>query len=271
MWLSWATLALPVAPAPLQSSPGVDIPVFPLLASLAGLVALAIVSLGALRMPRLRRRAPAPRKDRAPPRPLSKPPAPVAPPPAVVYKKAPVGIEFPQIKPRFPDVWGVDEPVEIALRLSDGGLVGQKTIPGFRLTVDGEPIQAVFLRGQTALRRTFARKGEKEIVAELKVKNESSPRRTTRHLKIVDYREEIADVFENFKQEASRTITPLREDATAWEIYDLLTDANAKLPRQVVRDIVSCFEEAKFSNHPVTRATYERMIQALLHLEGAVR
>ena len=61
--------------------------------------------------------------------------------------------------------------------------------------------------------------------------------------------------------------TPLAHDATPWEIYDLISGANPKIPEGPLRQIVSSFEEAKFSNHPVTRITYEKMIRAILELE----
>lgn len=257
-----------LALSPFQASEGVEVPLVPVLVAVLAVLALFIISAGILRAPRPRGLPTERRKKRvehatAEARP---PPLPVA---APVYKKAPVTIELPQVPAKFPDVWGIREPLDIILRLSEPDLASHKSVPGFSLSIAGQPHVAVFLRGVTSIRKAFPQKGEPEIVVEYQAPGESLPRRTTRRVKVVDYREEIADVFHNFKQEASRAITPLREDATPWEIYDALTEAQQKLPRQLIRDIVSCFEEAKFSNHPVTRATYERMITALLQLERA--
>lgn len=248
-----------LTPLPVQEEKsGVELPWFPALAALAGLLLCAVFAVNALRSargPRVRPPRPAPLVKVAPP----PPPPPVAP----LYKKAPVHVGFPSIRPDYPDVWGQGELLEVEFRVEDAAWANQP----LTVHVAGEPV-VVQLRGGTGLlRRTFPTTGEREIRVEVKAKNENLPRRTSRVIKIVDYRLEIAEVFANFREEASRAITPIREDATPWEIYDLLTEANPKLPGDRLREIVGCFEEAKFSNHSVTRATYERMINALLQLE----
>lgn len=252
---------------PQQVAEGREVPLVPVLVSLAGLVALAAVSLSALRLPRVRLPRREPRSARAKPAPAAPPAAPAPAPSAPVYKKAPATIELPPIKPDFPDVWGLGEALDVVVRLQERGPPGKKVVPGLTLSLAGQTIPLVFYNGVTSVRKSFPQKGEIELVVDYRAAGDGQPRRTTRRLRIVDYREEIAEVFHNFKQEAAKAITPLRDDATAWEIYETLTEASPKLPRQGVRDIVTCFEEAKFSNHPVTRATYERMINALLQLE----
>jgi hypothetical protein len=176
-------------------------------------------------------------------------------------------IHLPQIKHDYPDVWGVGQPLEVILRVEDPNLQQARQIPGLTVHLNGETLQPIFTKGTAVLRRTFSTPGERTVTVELRMAGESQARRTTRTVKIVEYRTEIADVFTNFREEASRAIVPIREDATPWEIYDILTGANPRLPAQSLREIVSSFEEAKYSNHPVTRATYERMIGALLELE----
>jgi hypothetical protein len=105
------------------------------------------------------------------------------------------------------------------------------------------------------------------VQLELKVRGEKQPRRTTRVLRIVDYREEIAELFAKFKEDASQALTPLRHDATAWEVHDALLDAKPDLSKTALREVVSSFEEAKFSNHAVGRPTYEKMVHALRELK----
>lgn len=240
----------------------VEVPVVPAIATLVGGFLLVLFTIQALRGSTRPARSQA---TIAPPAPLTPPPAPA--PAPVQYKRAPVVIHFPQIRSGFPDTWGVQEPIDIVLRVEDRAHQDAKQIPGLSLMIDSETIQPVFTKGTAGVRRVFARPGERAIVAELKAAGESQPRRTTRNLRIVEYRAEIAEVFANFREEASKTITPIREDATPWEIFDLLTSANPRLPGNTLREIVASFEEAKYSNHPVTRATYERMILALLELE----
>jgi hypothetical protein len=250
----------------------VDVPVFPVLVALAGLAAVLFVSMGALRAPKFkpRRRFPELRRaDRSKTPPTPTPVRDVEPPtPAPVYKKAPILILFPMIKPTLPDVWGLGEKAVMIFRAEDRGLMGQRDIPGLTAAVGDQVVPLVFYRGEARLERAFDRAGSVLITLELRVKGEKQPRRTTRSLKIVDYREEIAELFAEFKDEASKDITPLRHDATAWEIYDSLLDARPQMSQVALREVVSCFEEAKFSNHPVGRPTYEKMVHGLRALKG---
>lgn len=248
------------APLPL-----VDIPPLPAFAALVGaglLVFFTVQTLRAGRAPRpVRPVAPAPV---APiPAPTVKAPVPAPP----VFKRAPASIHFPQIKSEYPDVWGIGEPFDIVARVDDKALETARQIPGLTLSIDGEALQPVFQKGATTVRRVFPKLGEHTVTVEMRTAGEATPRRTTRTVKVVEYRAEIAEVFTHFREEAGRTITPIRHDATPWEIFDLLTGASARIPPNTLRQIVSSFEEAKYSNHRVTRATYERMIDALLDLE----
>lgn len=248
------------------SSHGVDVPWFPTLVALAGVGVFLLFTIQAFRPGTLQREVerPSPAAPAAPP---AAPAAPTPPPTKPTYKRAPFSVHFPQIPAGYPDVWGVREAVDIVIRPDERALAASGAVRGVTVTVDGQPVTAAFQRGAVALRRVFPAAGEKTIAVEHHAPNEAQPRRTERVLKVVEYRAEIAEVFTNFREEASRTIVPIRPDATPWEIYDLITEASPKIPGARLREIITCFEEAKYSNHAVTRATYERMISALLELE----
>ena len=242
---------------------GVEIPIFPLVVAGGGIIAVVLIAMGALRMPRLRfperastKKAPKPVRQEI----VIEQPAPA---PAPIYKKAPVTVVFPMIRPQYPDVWGVAEKAIIVFRAEDRALLNQRDIQGLSASIRGAEVPLVFYKGEARIERTFPEIGEVPIVVDLKVKGERMVRRTTRLLRIVRYREEIADLFAEFKDEVSRTITPLRPDATPWEIHDAILDVNKNVSQIALREIVSSFEEAKFSNHPVGRPTYEKMILAL--------
>lgn len=247
----------------LQSSGnGVEVPIFPLVVAVLGIAATLFLSLGALRVPRLRVR----RRELELDRPLKPSPAAVEEAPAApapVYRKAPIAVFFPMIKAGFPDVWGVREKAVIVFRVEDRGLQGQREVPGLTCTVADQTVPLVWYKGEARLERAFQVPADVPIQVELRVKGEKQPRRTLRPLRIVDYRQEIAELFADFREDASRTITPLRPDSTPWEVYDAILDANPKVSQVALREIVSSFEEAKFSNHPVGRATYEKMLHAL--------
>ncbi|MBI2078504.1 MAG: hypothetical protein HYT80_09080 [Euryarchaeota archaeon] len=246
---------------------GVEIPIFPLIVAGGGIIAIVLIAMGALRLPRIRfpERAPA-KKTLRPIRPevVVEQPLPA---PAPVYKKAPVTVVFPMVRPQFPDVWGVAEKAIVVFRVEDRALMTQREIQGLTASIGGAEVPLVFYKGEARIERTFPEPREVPIVVDLKVKGERQVRRTTRLLRVVRYREEIADLFAEFKDEVSRTITPLRPDATPWEIHDAILDVNNKVSQIALREIVSSFEEAKFSNHPVGRPTYEKMVLALRALK----
>lgn len=238
-----------------------EFPVFPTIAALVGAAVLVLFLIQAFRAPRTVQVAHTPA-----PVPITIAAAPQAP-PQPQYKRAPFFVRIAGIPDEFPDVWGVNEPLEISIRAEDKSLQNYKNIPGLNVYIEGKPIPVAFNRGQASIRYTYRTTGEKVVMVELRLKNETLGRRAQGVLKIVDYRTEIAEVFANFREEASRAIVPIHHDATPWEIYDLISGANARIPEGPLRHIVSSFEEAKFSNHPVTRGTYERMIRAILELE----
>lgn len=240
---------------------GVAIPIFPLFLALVGLVAIVFVSIGALKLPTIRRNPSAPRPTASGiTQTVAVPPPPA---PAPVYKKAPIQIHFPMIKSSMPDVWGVREKSVLIFKVEDRALVGPRELPGLTATIGGIVVPLVFYKGEARLERTFSQPDDVDVQVELKVKGEKLARRTTRVLRVVDYREEIAELFAKFKEDASKTITPLRHDATAWEVHDALLDAKPDMSKTALREVVSSFEEAKFSNHPVGRSTYEKMVGAL--------
>lgn len=242
---------------------GVSVPLFPLLVALVGLTALVFVAMGAIRLPRLsmpRRRARPHASVETAPEAAEAAPAST---PAPVFKKAPIQILFPMIRPGYPDVWGAREKAIVVFKVEDRGLVGQREIPGLVARIGDAPVPLVFYRGEARLERTFNLPGEMAVTVELKVRGERLARRASRTLRVVEYREEIANLFADFREAATASITPLRTDATAWEVHDALLDAKPDLSQVALREVVSSFEEAKFSNHPVGRATYEKMVHAL--------
>lgn len=241
---------------------GVAIPIFPLFLALIGLVAIVFVSVGALKLPKFPTRAGAAARPKVPGA-VAAVEATIAPAPAPVFKKAPIQIHFPMIKQGMPDVWGVREKAVLIFRVEDRALSNAREVPGLTATIGGTTIPLVFYKGEARLERTFNLHEDVKVQVELKVKGETMPRRTTRVLRIVDYREEIAELFATFKDDASKKITPVRHDATAWEVHDSLLDAKPDLSKVALREVVSSFEEAKFSNHAVGRSTYEKMIGAL--------
>ena len=52
-------------------------------------------------------------------------------------------------------------------------------------------------------------------------------------------------------------------------VYDSILDARPQVSQVALRECVSCFEEAKFSNHAVGRPTYEKMVHSLRVLQNA--
>lgn len=172
-------------------------------------------------------------------------------------------IDFPQIESPFPDVWGVDEPLEMAFHLADPQGKGLSSIP-LEVYAGSELIAQLTTdkRGMGKLNHTFTEKGQYEVMVRAKEVPGAGDVSARRILGIVDYREEIVNLFEalvnwfrDFGIELDTKLTPR-------EIEYRVLDASRGIPKKVMDRAVSCFEEADYSLHSITRRNYQDMYLA---------
>jgi transglutaminase-like putative cysteine protease len=174
-----------------------------------------------------------------------------------------LAIDFPQIETPFPDVWRVDEPLEMVVHLADpqGGELAQKPLEIYtgseliaQLTTDKS--------GTAELNHTFNEKEQYEVIVRAREApgiGEVTARRT---LRIVDYREEIVNLFETLVNWFRDLGIEIDTKLTSREIEYQVLDAGTGIPEKVIDRAVSCFEEADYSLHSITRSNYQDMYLA---------
>ena len=171
-------------------------------------------------------------------------------------------VEFPQISASFPLVWGVNE--EFILQL---GLV--RTLETFggqlevRIIVDGEESRptTVFSDRTVDYSIVFARKGPRhvQVVFEDQEGHEIACEIVIR---IVDYREEVNDLFNDEFEEYRRMKAEIENHFTAREFMHKILEGKSESYYPPLNDMVSVFEIADYSLHDVKRGEYERFYHA---------
>jgi len=168
-------------------------------------------------------------------------------------KEGTLAIEFPQIGESLPDVWGVGDELQISCSLKDGHReVAAETMEVY---LDKNLLSEVQVdeSGKGDLVHTIQAKGEYVVGGRLrKSKGE-------RLIRIVDYREEIVNLFNSLLKQVQAEGTDIPSESTPREIQQRLLNAQAEINEKLVEQIIECFEEAEYSQHPMKRHHYEMM------------
>jgi hypothetical protein len=174
-------------------------------------------------------------------------------------KMQPLRIVFPDIKDRFPNIWGAKEKLNIEIVLDKSVLrnIQQRTVEVF---IDEERIAATPLsqQGRAELSHVFNEKGEHRIRAIL-------PRTSLDaeiKLRVVEYREEIIRLYKEFLEELTSYGIYAQKEMTAREIESLILETDELNP-EALHDVTNCFEKAEYSNRLPIRKDYEIMYLSL--------
>ncbi len=175
----------------------------------------------------------------------------------------PLAIDFPQIEPPFPDVWGLGEPLDIACRLTnpDGApLTGERLEVSANSQPIGEPVTDQ--RGIAQLQYTFAEKGEHKLTASSTARPGVPAASVVRTLRIVDYREEIVSLYKLLVDWLRKIGLDIADTATPRDIERVVLGSQRGIPADGLDLAITCFEEADYSLHPVSRRDYQTMYLA---------
>jgi hypothetical protein len=173
-----------------------------------------------------------------------------------------VTLGLPQITTPLPDVWGINDELLISVRLT--GDTGAGISAPVEITINGEAAGRLVTGpdGAAEMRRVFAEKGQYELV----VKYEEGPglrnASAGRTVRIVDYREEIVDLFNRLLDKFRETGVAISNEFTPRKIQYLVLAANIGVPEKALEDVIYCFEETDYSLHAITRRHYEIMYLA---------
>ena len=237
-----------VAVGSLTITPAPGFPIYQVIA-----VLLAALGLGGLLV--LRRRWKKPNASEAPV--------------SVAEPEMPKGlsIRFPEIASHLPDVWGVGEDLGVLVKLT---------------TPEGEPVKDASVKlavkdkvewlqteaeGETQAHLSLPEKGLYEVTADYA----AGKLHASRPIRVVEYRDEIIDLFNAKFKEAGRRFKALRDNHTAREIMEHLKKETPAQAHGAIGEMVFLFEEANYSLHPVQRGLYERFYKAMTDFEEASR
>lgn len=184
-----------------------------------------------------------------------------------------VRIRFPAIDERHPDVWDHQSPLSVLVAVDSSQLdpgadiqvVLSGQTDGQRRRFGTRPVDAT---GGARYEIEAGRRGEIDLIAELRVNGEPEGQ-AVRSIRLVDYRDEIVETFEDFVAWAASQFGFVDRKRTAREFTDMFIDGRPGVPAAPLDTVVDLYEIANFSDHPVDRATYLQLVDAFLDLEEA--
>jgi hypothetical protein len=183
---------------------------------------------------------------------------------------ASLDVLFPQIVEPLPDVWGLNEEFVVDVLFKQG----ENPIKGMiKLWFDGgvhKDVQTDDL-GSYSFNEIIGHKGFHSIEVEFVGDDRFQSCRMERTVKIVDYKEEIVEIFNALFSYIRTKGVPLFEKTTPREFEQLVIQNFGDVDRGSLDDFVSVFEIANYSLHNLGRIEYERVYLAYLSLQNLER
>ena len=184
---------------------------------------------------------------------------------ALVETRAAVTLEIDFAKPAadLPAVWGVGEVVDILVQAVDSQ---GDVLAGVELAVSVAGEDAAMLvtddDGACALHSTADDVGENTISVTFEGDEDHLPASLSRSYRVVEYREEIVRLYNAFLDWARARIGSDLDQATPREVELMLVTSGTRVPQKSLDELISRFEEADYSEHPIARRHYESMYRA---------
>ena len=171
----------------------------------------------------------------------------------------------------LPDIWGTGEDVHATVSLT--GREGQPIV-GASITASlvgaDEPSQLVTdERGRCDVSWTRDEPGEYRVSAEFDGDEFHLPASASHRFRVVDFREEIVSLYGVFLEWAAPRATGITEQSTPREVELMLVSEGVPVDQKSLDELISRFEEADYSEHPITRRHYAAMYRAWRTVLGA--
>lgn len=175
-------------------------------------------------------------------------------------------MEFPQILSPLPLVWGIDESLDMRVTLSDSN--GVPISASVKISVnDGEDIDLALDQHGSGSSKLVFKKGRYIIKAVFPGDAINERVESKVLLRIVDYRQEIVDLFNKAFKTSREIILEINDRLTAREFQDLLSKEYPSLSKEALEKIASVFEVSDYSVHHVGREEYVKFYLAKLELD----
>jgi transglutaminase-like putative cysteine protease len=174
-------------------------------------------------------------------------------------------ILFPQIKPPFQDVWGINEAFQVELVLKKNGLPVMKEI---ELQLGSEPTRKITTGVDGVARTEFQLHTKGTVTINASCPQSLSPLTAQRSLRVVDYTEEVVSIFKDiFDFEKSKGI-PLDQDTSPREFQSVMLGALNQDNNTSIENLVTIFEIADYSIYSLKRVDYEKMFLSSVSIKN---
>ena len=171
-------------------------------------------------------------------------------------------MEFDKNSQDLPNVWGIGEEVTLRFALADEE---RRAIAdaAITVTVDGSDTQlATDQDGGCTLQRTGTETHDYAVSATYAGDEDYLPAESVQSFRVVDFREEIVRLYNAFLGWAGDTTGSALDQATPREVELLLVSRGVPVAQKSLDELISRFEEADYSEHPIGRRHYESMFRA---------
>ena len=174
-----------------------------------------------------------------------------------------IRIVFDKTAPDLADVWGVAEDVRITLSVTDGEESAiARAIVAVSVAGDDPSLLVADEDGACTFSWSGGEPGEYPVSVEFGGDDKYKPSSASRSLWIVDFREEIVRLYDDFLEWAKDRATGVTEQATPREVEVMLVSQGLPIAQRALDELISRFEEADYSEHPIARRHYEAMYRA---------
>ena len=173
-----------------------------------------------------------------------------------------LAINFDKPAEDLPDVWGSGEEIRVLVRLTikDGTPLANQFVE-VRFHDGGTETIPTDDQGCIALSWNTGEPGEYTLSASFEGGPQYEPSGDSRSFRVVDFREEIVRLYQEFLEWAEEQVAE-SEGGTPREVEALLVAAGIPLDQRALDVLISRFEEADYSEHPIARRQYEAMYRS---------
>ena len=188
-----------------------------------------------------------------------------------VRQEANLEIDFVKAATDLPDIWGTGEDVLATVSLTDleGQALAGATVTVSHGTADEHSKLVTGERGRCDVSWTFSAPGEYWVSADFEGDDIHLPASSTHIFRIVDFREEIVSLYNVFLEWADARVAGITEQSTPREVELMLVSEGVPVDQKSLDELISRFEEADYSEHPISRRHYEAMYRAWRTVLGA--
>lgn len=164
--------------------------------------------------------------------------------------------------PDLPNVWGVGEQVAIEINLSvaDGRAVGQAPVTVLKSDEDPQVLTTGEM-GDCSLSWIAESLGEFTITTGFEESDLHLASAEEVVFRVVDFREEIVRLYNEFVDWAETQVSRA-SSRTPRELESMLVGSGKPLNFRALDEVISRFEEADYSEHPIGRRQYESMYRS---------